>query len=62
MPKRVVSIKIPPGQAKKLADAVALVRDQYGVLLDGWRELPESQRLGVLAHSPLLASLLRGVV
>lgn len=60
MPKT-VSIKVPPGQAKKLTDAVALVRSHYGPVLVVWRELTEAQRQQVLAHSPVLAKLMDGV-
>jgi len=61
MPKP-LTIKVPPGQAKKLADAVRLVRAHYGPILAVWRTLPERRREMVLAHSPQLARLLEGVV
>lgn len=60
--RKPLTIKVPPGQAKKLGDAVALVRSHYGSVLSVWRSLPEDQRRKVLGASPLLARLLEGVV
>ena len=61
MPKR-VSCKIPPGQEKKLADAVSLVRTHYDQVLFSWRLMSPEQRDRLLGASPILARLLEGVV
>lgn len=57
-----VSIKMTPGKAKQVAAAVETIRTRYGPLLDMWQTLSEEQRRAVLAHSPVLARLLAGVV
>ena len=57
-----VSIKMTPGKAKQVSTAVETIRTQYGPLLDMWQTLSEEQRRAVLAHPPLLARLLAGVV
>jgi hypothetical protein len=51
------SIKIPPGQAKKMSDAVSLLSTFYAPVLKIWSGLTPEQRQVVLEHSPLLVSI-----
>jgi hypothetical protein len=57
-PKPRKSIRIPPGQAKKYADAVAMLTAFYTPLAGVWTQLTPAQQDGVLTHSPLLAGIL----
>lgn len=57
-----LTLKMTPGKQRQLARAVADVRAHYGPVLDVWRTLSDEQQRAVLAHSPLLAQLLAGVV
>lgn len=61
MPER-VSIRVPHGELVALRQAVRRVRASYGPLFAVWKSLPEIQRQRILAGSPILASLLEGVV
>lgn len=54
-----VSGKIPPGQAKKVDEAIDLIRDQWNDLALVWPSCPEWQRREYLERSPALARLLR---
>jgi hypothetical protein len=56
-----VSVKLPPGKAKKMAEAVALVTEHYGALLAVWRELTPGQRARALEHCPVAAPLFRAL-
>ena len=51
------SIVIPKGQAKKYADAVAMLTALYAPLAEAWSQLTPKQRDDVMAHSPILAQI-----
>lgn len=54
-----VSVKLPPGKAKKMGDAVALIVEHYGALLAVWRDLTPEQRARAMEHCPVIAPLLK---
>ena len=51
------SIKLTPGKAKQVEEALTLLAAHYGEVIALWPQLTAEQRQGVLAHSPLLAKL-----
>lgn len=56
-----VSVKLPPGKAKKMAEAVAMIVEHYGALLAVWRALTPEQRARAMEHCPVAAPLLRAL-
>ena len=50
--------KKTPAEAKKLADAIALIKASYADVLSVWGQVTDKQKQDYLANSPLLAELL----
>lgn len=56
--KRRVDIRIPPGQQKKVSEALETLASLYAPLAAEWVGLDEERKRRVLENSPLLAKLL----
>lgn len=56
--KPIITIKLTPGKMKQIQSALDMLYELYFPLLVAWGQLTPRQRDEVLAHSPLLATLL----
>lgn len=57
-----ISLKITSGKQKQIESAIALIKEQYGTILDIWNTLPEEKKRSILDHSPLLNTLLKNLI